>query len=108
MGTTSRILTGVALALLASGCAADPCAGSCPQAGDPLTPCEECTYSTCPEAMNACLSNPECLQLYGCLSSCGPNDLSCHQDCYNENPGGIEALEDVLDCTGGPCEDPCN
>ncbi|NUP08529.1 MAG: hypothetical protein HOW73_20970 [Polyangiaceae bacterium] len=99
---------GISDAVLATGCASDPCSDSCPQAGNPLTPCEECTYSTCPDAMNTCLANSECLDLYGCLSACGQNDLSCHQGCYNDHPDGIEPLEDVLDCTSGPCEDSCN
>jgi len=98
---------GISDAVLANNCAAGPCEGSCPQVGDPLTPCEECTYSTCPDAMNACLSNVACLDLYACLAERGPNDLSCHQGCYNAHPDGIEDLEGVLDCTSGPCAAPC-
>jgi hypothetical protein len=98
---------GISDAILVNDCAAGPCESQCPQAGDELSPCEECMYSTCPDAMNTCLANPECLDLFACLSACDPNDLSCHQGCYNQYPDGIEDLEDVIDCTSGPCADPC-
>ncbi|MBK6513021.1 MAG: hypothetical protein IPM79_07765 [Polyangiaceae bacterium] len=99
---------GISAVVLAADCAAGPCQGSCPQAGEPISPCEECLYSTCPDAMNACLSNSECLAVWSCLNDCPPNELSCHQGCYNAFPGGIEALEDVIDCSQVACEPVCN
>lgn len=99
---------GISAVVLAADCAAGPCEASCPQAGEPINDCEECLYSSCPSAMNACLSNPQCLSLWSCLGGCAPNELSCHQACYNAFPEGVEALEDVIDCGAGPCEPVCN
>lgn len=100
---------GISVAILVNDCASTTCADSCPNAhGDPLDPCETCLYSTCPEAMNACLSEPECLTLWSCLTACGQNDLSCHNDCYNAHPDGIPPLEGILDCSTMSCGDSCN
>lgn len=108
-GCMSQYPNGISDVVLVNDCASTTCTDSCPNAGaDPLTPCQTCLYDSCPDAMNGCLSQSECLTLLGCIQACGPNDLSCHNDCYNAHPDGIDPLELVLDCSTMSCPDTCN
>ncbi|MFO0550657.1 MAG: hypothetical protein U0271_19845 [Polyangiaceae bacterium] len=99
---------GISDAVLAADCAADPCSADCPQAGDPLPPCQECLYSGCADEMNACVAEAECSALYQCLTACAPGQLSCQQACYDNHAAGVQPLEAVLNCSMSACPDVCN
>ncbi len=98
---------GIADAVLVTGCATDPCGASCPMAMNPISPCEECLYTSCEDEMNACVSNPECTGLWACFGMCAQFDLTCQQACYDTYPDGVAPLEDVFNCGGPACSDPC-
>lgn len=95
-------------AILVSSCGAGPCEASCPGAGEPLSPCEECLYTSCDAEMNACLSTPDCTGLWSCFAACGSFDLTCQQDCYAAFPAGAQPLEDVFACAELGCPMICN
>jgi hypothetical protein len=99
---------GISDAVLVGGCAADPCGPSCPMAGDDLSPCEECLYTSCSDEMNACLSNPECTLLWQCFGGCAQFDLVCQQSCYDMHGGGVMDLQAVFMCADPACGDLCN
>jgi len=56
----------------------------------------------------ACLSDPDCLDLYDCLSGCSPVDLECNATCYDTLPDGIPTLQDLLECSVEECATVCN
>ncbi len=98
---------GISDVVLVTGCAAESCPDDCPTTGDGLSDCEECLYTGCDDAMNACLSQPACLGLFQCLTACPDLELSCQQGCYADFGDGTEALEDVLVCAQSTCPDVC-
>ncbi len=98
---------GISAAFLVSSCAGGPCAASCPQGGETLDPCSECIFQSCDDEMNACLVEPDCLDLWNCLGECPQLGLSCQQDCYDTFSDGVDELELVLDCTVAACNPQC-
>lgn len=98
---------GASAAILVSACAGGPCDASCPQGGDELEPCEQCLYQGCDDEMNACLAEPDCLDLWDCLKTCPQLDLPCQQGCYDDFGDGVEPLQAVIDCSQSTCDGVC-
>jgi len=98
---------GISAAFLVSSCAGGPCAGSCPQGGEPLEPCAECLFQSCDDEMNACLVEPDCMPLWDCLKECAQLDLSCQDACYDTFGDGVDELETVFDCATASCLPSC-
>jgi hypothetical protein len=98
---------GISDSLLVSDCATQQCSAACPGASTELTPCEQCLYGQCDEAMNACLSEPDCIGLLQCFDGCQPSQLSCQQACYDAYPNGAMPLEDVIGCSDTQCPMAC-
>jgi len=99
---------GISDAVLVADCAASPCDGTCNWGGEPLDPCTKCLYTDCSDEMNACIGSADCLTVWTCLQSCGPTQLSCHQACYDANPGGVLPLENLFSCSDAQCTSTCN
>jgi len=63
--------------------------------------CNECTLcanqNPCASAMNACQQNSACTGLDQCIAICG-SDVSCKNDCYNNNPGGLPLYNAWASC----------
>ncbi|MFO0551294.1 MAG: hypothetical protein U0271_23090 [Polyangiaceae bacterium] len=91
--------TGTSAALLVFGCA--DCTNSC--GGQPTDPCSECLYTTCDDELNACVAEPDCLNLWTCLGDCAPGGLSCQAACYDAYPSGVGLLETLFNCAGTSC-----
>jgi hypothetical protein len=98
---------GISAAVLVGGCAGTTCSGVCDWGNSGFTPCEECIYTDCAAEMNACLAAPACSALYACLGGCAPIDLSCQQQCYLDFAGGVQLLEDALQCIADQCQGSC-
>ncbi len=107
-GCLQQFPNGISDAVLITDCAADPCGDFCPNAGDPISECEECLYNGCTAEMNACVSQPDCTGLWQCIGNCPQFDLTCQQDCYASFPTGAEPLEDLFACGEPACGDVCN
>jgi hypothetical protein len=97
---------GVSDAGLVLDCAGDSCQQACPGA-EPLDPCTECFYEDCGDENDACTGEPDCWALYGCLIDCGPNDLNCQADCYDDHEAGIDPLQAVFECLEEECQNVC-
>jgi hypothetical protein len=98
---------GISKAVLFGDCAATVCEASCPGSGNQLSPCELCLYSDCSSAMNTCLSQPVCLDLWNCLASCSNLDLACQKGCYNQHAGGVAPLQALFQCSEQSCSGAC-
>ena len=99
---------GISAVALVSGCAGTTCSGVCEWGNGEFTPCQECIYQDCADAMNACVALPACVSLWSCFDACAPYDLSCQQQCYLDYPDGVSTLETTLQCIVDLCEQPCN
>ena len=81
-------------------CAATTCTAECgPYV--PLTDCQLCLYSQCPESMNVCISNPECTALLECLDAC--EMPGCENTCYALYPDGLADSGPVGECAQDAC-----
>ncbi|MFO0759415.1 MAG: hypothetical protein U0359_23175 [Byssovorax sp.] len=99
---------GIADVVLLTSCAASTCAQQCPKSDAmPIDPCNQCLLTSCEDAANACLAEPECSALYQCLANCPNLDLSCQQGCYADHGAGTMALQDLLQCGSQMCSGSC-
>ncbi len=96
----------VSEALLLDDCAARSCAVACPGTAQ-LTSCQICLFKGCAPAMNTCLASAECAALLQCAQACVSGDLACAVGCADQHPGGVEDVEAVQSCSGGPCSAEC-
>jgi hypothetical protein len=71
--------------------------------GDP--DCDFCLEDLCCDALQACDSNPDCVDYYYCVDTC-PDEF-CTQDCYNINPAGGDAFQGIYNCGAANCFDEC-
>ena len=97
---------GISDALLVSDCAGSTCDGAC-EWGNDVPPCTECIYDSCEDQMNACLAQPACLLLFNCLTDCGPVNLTCQEQCYDDFGDGTALLQEVLECSIAECDQAC-
>ncbi len=98
---------GLSDAFLVLDCAEEQCPAQCPGVGE-VPNCTECLFLNCEDETVACLIDPDCLDLYGCLSGCGPIDLECQATCYDTYPDAISTLQDLLECSEQECSAVCN
>lgn len=91
---------------LLGDCAGSLCKPSCPKSGT-IDPCTKCILQDCAAEANACLAEPECLNLYRCLGMCPKLDLMCQQGCYDMHSTGVASLQAMLQCADGPCTPVC-
>lgn len=96
---------GIAAAILVVDCAATVCDGTC-LFGKELNDCQTCLYTSCPEQMNACIADAECLALVKCLQMCS-GDMACAQACIGDHPEGFPKAQAVKMCQTDNCFDPC-
>lgn len=94
---------GASDALLVLGCPG--CAAQC--GSQPIDPCTECLYTDCEDQTNACVAEPDCLPLWGCLNDCPPGGLTCQSNCYDAYPEGIMVLESLFNCAESDCSGTC-
>jgi len=97
---------GISDLYLLTDCAATSCDSECP-GNAVVDPCTKCIFEDCSSEMNACLADPECLELYTCLSDCGDVDLICQKGCYAAHGGAVAELQAVLQCSATSCPGPC-
>jgi hypothetical protein len=97
---------GISDVYLVSGCAGSSCPSQCP-GNAPINPCTKCTLETCPDAMNACIADPECVALSQCLTGCGNANLVCQQGCYAQHGAGTVKLQAVVQCQSTSCSMVC-
>lgn len=95
---------GISDGALLTQCAATTCSGQC-GALNPLTECQICLYGECSQAMNTCVSNPECTALLTCLDLC--EDPGCENTCYAVHPDGLADSGPVGDCAQDACLQQC-
>lgn len=96
---------GIAAAILVVDCAATVCDGTC-MFGKELNDCQTCLYTSCPEQMNACIADAECIALVQCLQTCS-GDMACAQACIGDHPDGLPEAQAVKMCQTDNCFDPC-
>jgi hypothetical protein len=89
---------------LLTDCAGTTCAASCP-GYEPLGDCLVCLYTDCQTAMNGCISQPECTQLFVCLAEC--TEPNCQTACYQAHPDGTAAMGPVGNCLQSHCAVAC-
>jgi hypothetical protein len=97
---------GIADLYLLGDCAASACEAQCP-GNNTLDPCTKCLLQDCTAVTTACLAQPECLELYQCLGSCGKFDLTCQEACYGKLGAGTANLQAMLECSQSACPDTC-
>lgn len=97
---------GISDLYLLTDCAATTCAAACPGNND-IDACSECVFGSCEDESNACLGDPQCLDLYTCLSGCNGTDLACQQGCYMAHGDGVPELQAMLECAENACPDAC-
>ncbi len=44
-------------------------------------------------------ANGSCVALLECSGACGEEDEACALACADENPGGVQAINDMIACT---------
>ena len=73
--------------------------------------CDDCrtcaNNNPCAGRASSCLQSAACVAIDQCIPICGA-DLSCQNDCYSNNPGGValySAWRDCLYCE--QCPDDC-
>ncbi len=95
---------GISDGALLTHCAATLCM---PECGPfvPLTECQVCLYSECQDAMNVCVSNPECTALLECLDAC--ENPGCENGCYALHPDGFADSGPVGECAQRACLTAC-
>jgi hypothetical protein len=98
---------GLSAAILVSDCASTTCDGSC-NFGQPLSGCQKCLYNECPQQMNACIADPECIALIQCFQMCMPGDMGCGMACVAQHPDGLPEVQAVSDCQMTSCSGVCN
>jgi hypothetical protein len=98
---------GISDVLLVSGCAGTVCDASCSWGNNEFDACDECIATDCKSPLNACLANPNCLKLWGCLGECAELDLSCQKGCYDTFPSAVPLLQKLLQCTTKECPTEC-
>lgn len=98
---------GISDVLLVGGCAGTTCDAVCSFGNPNFGPCQECIFTSCQPEWNACLSEPDCLELWQCFQACEPLDLTCQQACYATFPDGVQLLEDALMCSNASCSSVC-
>lgn len=95
---------GISDGALLTHCAATICSDACgPYV--PLTPCQLCLYTECPEEMNQCVANPDCTALLECLDAC--ETPGCENTCYTAFPGGLADSGPVGLCGQDHCAVEC-
>src|SRR5258705_576308 len=78
--------------------------GNCPaMANDDM--CTTCLKSKCCSEINACASDAQCAGLSMCAAACADN--ACIQNCFNQFPQGLNALQAILDCQMTNCATEC-
>ncbi len=96
---------GISDGAVLTDCAATTCEDAC-GSFTPLTECQLCLYTDCAEAMNTCVSNPECFALLGCLDAC--EDPGCENTCYAVHPDGLADSGPVGECAQDACLVACS
>lgn len=97
---------GISDAYLLADCAAMNCPAACPKT-EALKPCEECLFTKCPVAANACLGNPECIALVNFAKGCMGNS-GCQQMCLSAHPAGAADAQSLSFCSNANCDAQCN
>lgn len=96
---------GISAAILTADCAATVCDETC-TFGKELNDCQTCLYTSCPEQMNACIADAECIALVQCFQTCSGN-MPCNQACIADHPEGLPEAQAVKMCQTDNCFDPC-
>lgn len=97
---------GITAAILVADCSATTCAGDC-MFGEPLNDCQKCTYGACPDEMNACIADAECLAVIACFKECPEGDTPCYQACASAHPDGFAVFKPARDCQKAACQELC-
>jgi hypothetical protein len=98
-------------------CEADTCEATCTVAGQcpQPDPCYQCMYSekalaACKPQWEACVAEPDCLDIEACWAECPANDVNCVNDCHTVNATGSTEYSDLwqcIQCTEPACADVC-
>lgn len=95
---------GISDGAILTHCAGTTCMSDC-GAYVPLTECQQCLYTECPQEMNTCVSNPECSALLACLDAC--ENPGCENTCYTVHPDGLADSGPVGECAQDACLQAC-
>ncbi|MBX3125513.1 MAG: hypothetical protein KF718_02300 [Polyangiaceae bacterium] len=68
-------------------------------------PCVTCAQASCATELQTC-ANSTCQTILTCLGGCGASE-TCANACYDNNPDGQEAFDDLLGCMYTYCETEC-
>ncbi len=96
---------GISQGAIALHCAAQYCATECPGA-NLLDACDQCMFTNCDTAMNACFANPDCVGLYQCVQAC--STTACETSCYTQWPNGTADVTAAYSCSTTHCSGPCS
>jgi hypothetical protein len=93
------------------------CFGSPDPTGDPeaecdeansCQPCVQCAVDPggeCEMVAQACVTDPECLELLDCLGAC--TDRACEDGCFAMHPGAEPAFSEFALCLAETCPNAC-
>ncbi len=68
------------------------------------TNCENAEVGTggcCESTWNTCVNDTDCSSIVTCINNCASGDTTCQQNCYNSNPNGQSAFNNVATCLTG-------
>lgn len=93
---------GISDAIILSECTATQCAAACPTVARPDA-CQLCAAQSCPAQLNACVAEPQCLQIIACAEQCGPDDFVCLLGCQDDFGNGQDEAEALGGCVENVC-----
>jgi hypothetical protein len=93
-------------ASLESACAAARCGVQC-QSRLPLSSCQACLFTGCPEEMRACAASAPCRALLECIEGCSADNVPCRAACEADHEDGVLAVQAVFACGEDPCDGVC-
>ncbi len=97
---------GISAYFLLENCSAGACMTQCPGTA-PLNACQVCLFTKCDTEMNACVANPECTAILGCVAQCAPANMSCPTACVAQHPMGASDAQAVGLCSNSNCSSAC-
>ncbi len=96
----------ISLSFILGSCSATSCAAECPGT-QVLDPCTNCLFTSCDDAMNNCIADPECSAILQCAQSCAASDSACVIACGMQHPSGQSGAFAVQACANQSCSAEC-
>ena len=96
----------ISLSFVLGSCSAGACASECPGT-QVLDTCSNCLFTSCDNAMNACISDPECSAILQCAQTCAASDSACVLACGMQHPSGQGPAFAVQACANQACTAEC-